>query len=388
MKLKVLPEDFIVKEIINLNLKKNGKYKIYKLTKKHWNTMDAIKWIAKESNIPIDKIGNGGRKDRHALTEQYISCPKEYDLKFSSSDNVKLEFLGFYDDFVSPAIVAGNHFEITIRKIKDEKEKILKRIEHIKNFGYPNYFDDQRFGSVENDEEFIGEKIVKKHYNGALKLYFTVIHPEDKKEEKERKRKIFEVWGNFEEVYKLCKTKTEKEIIKTLMKGKSRHFLIEAINKIPKDELSMFFSAYQSYLWNKTLSYILESMGIDLSIVKGKIMDYYIYKEIKQKQFKILKDIKIPTVSHKIPFVNEAVNSAVEDILVSREVKVGDFNIKNIRKSFYKSFLRDAIVTPKNLLYGDFEEDDFYNGFYKFKLSFDLPPGSFATMFFKAITIL
>lgn len=387
MKIKVFPEDFIVKEKIDLEIKPNGRFKIYLLTKKHWNTMDALKAIARENKIPLDQIGNCGRKDRHAITYQYISVPKEYNIKFEK-DNVKLEFIGFADDFVSPAILKGNHFEIVIRKIKNQQDNIIKRLSEISKYGFPNYFDDQRFGSVEDENEFIGEKIVKKHYNGALKLYFTVIHPEDKKEEKERKRRIFELWGNFAEILPYCKTKTEKDIIKTLMKGKSRHYLIEAVNLIPKDELSMFFSTYQSYIWNRALTQILPDYVDLLKPVKGKIMNYLIYGEIPDMNLKKLKNLQIPTVSSRIPYVNDFVNQIILSILEEREVKVSDFNLKKVKNAFYKSFLRPAIVFPDELWFSDFEKDEFYEGFCKIKLKFRLPPGSFATMLVKSLTVV
>lgn len=387
MKIKVFPEDFIVKEKIDIEIKPSGKYKIYLLKKKHWNTVDALKFISKEDKIPFEKIGCAGRKDRHALTYQYISIPREYDITFNR-ENVNLEFVGYSDDFVSPMILRGNYFEIVVRKIKNKDEKIFQRLDEIKKFGFPNYFDDQRFGSVENDQEFIGEKIVKKHYNGALKLYFTVIHPEDKKEEKERKKKIFELWGEFEKILPLCKTKVEKEIIKTLMKGKSRHYLIEAVNLIPKEELSMFFSAYQSYIWNKTLSTVLTYYVDLLKPVRGKIMDYLIYRALSDKALNELKDLQIPTVSSRIPYVNSLVNNAILEILNERGLKPSDFDLKKIKKSFYKSFLRTAIVFPENLDISNFEEDDFYNGYFKLRLKFYLPAGSFATMLIKSLTIL
>ncbi|WAM33492.1 tRNA pseudouridine(13) synthase TruD [Caldicellulosiruptor morganii] len=386
MKIKVLPEDFIVREKIDIEIKPSGRYKIYLLKKKHWNTIDALRFISKENKIPFEKIGCAGRKDRHALTFQYISVPREYDINFNR-ENVKVEFVGYSDDFVSPLLLKGNYFEMVIRKIKSRDERIFNRIGEIEKFGFPNYFDDQRFGSVEREEEFIGEKIAKKHYNGALKLYFTVIHPEDKKEEKERKKAIFELWGEFEKILPLCKTKVEKEIIKTLMKGKSRHYLIEAVNLIPKEEMSMFFSAYQSYIWNKTLSLILPYYADLLKPVKGKIMDYLIYTTLSDRALSELKGLQIPTVSSRIPFVNSLVNNTILEILNERGLKPSDFELKKIKKSFYKSFLRPAIVFPENLEFSDFEEDDFYSGYFKLKLKFHLPAGSFATMFFKSLTL-
>lgn len=387
LKIKVTPEDFIVRELIDIKYTSGGSYRIYKLKKRHWNTMDALLNIARENHIPMAIIGCGGRKDRHAVTYQYISVPRDHELKFEQP-NVELTFQGFADDYVSPAILKGNYFELVLRKIKPkEKGAINERLQQINKYGFPNYFDDQRFGSIQNPEEILAERIIKKQYNGALKLYFTAIHPEDKKQEKERKKKIMELWGNFREILPLCRTKAEREIMEILSAGKSKHDMAKALNAIPKESLSMYFSAYQSFLWNKALELLITSHAEDIFEVKGKIMDYYFYKSITPENLKALGKMEIPTVSYKIPRTTPEVDNAVRKVLAERELKPSDFNLRKIRKSFFKSFLRPAIIFPENLYAGDFEEDDFYPGFLKFKLKFALPPGSFATMLVKAIGI-
>lgn len=385
MKIKVKPEDFIVKEQVNLEYKAGGRYRIYLLKKRHWNTMDALLAIARQNHVPVAKIGCGGRKDRHALTYQYISVPREYELSFDMP-NVELSFVGFADDYISPAILRGNYFEITLRKISPhEKDGILRRLDEINRSGFPNYFDDQRFGSVQNPEEFLAERIIKKHYRGALKLYFTTAHPEDKREEKERKKKIEELWGNWGEILPLCRKASEREIAKILSGGESKQNLVLAVNAIPKEELSMYFSAYQSYLWNKALEKLLMNNIDGLVEVKGKIMNYYFYRSLGEPELQTFKDMQIPTVSYKIPRTAPEVDAAVEQVLADRGVKPSDFNLKKIRKSFFKSFLRPAVVFPENIYAGPFEDDDIYPGHLKFKLKFTLPPGSFATMLLKSI---
>lgn len=402
MKVKVIPEDFIVTELIDLKLKNDGKYRIYLLEKRHWNTMDALLAIARQNKMAMASIGYGGRKDRHAITYQYISVPKRYDLSFDMP-NVKLSPVGFADDFISAALMKGNHFQITLRKIPEhQRESILERLDEISRFGFPNYFDDQRFGSIANPDEILAERIIRKHYKGALKLYFTTIGPGDKTKEKRRKRKIEELWGDWQAIAPLCKTKAERDIMKILWEGDSKSQLVKAINAIPKEELSMHFSAYQSYLWNLSLEQILQKHVTNPFKVKGKIMDYTFYKDLDEGALKKLKNMQIPTVSYKIPGNPEEAR-IVKDILSQRGLKPSDFNLIKIRKSFFKSFLRPAIVYPENLTGGRFvcqvpddvteesmteplfEADDIYPGFSKLQLNFTLPTGSFATMLIKSI---
>jgi tRNA pseudouridine13 synthase len=395
LKIKVTPEDFIVKELMDLELKDDGAYRIYQLEKRHWNTMDALLAIARQNKMPMAKIGYGGRKDRHAVTYQYISVPRQYDLSFNMS-NINLTFEGFADDYMSSTVLKGNYFELTIRKIPmEQKSSIEKRIGEIDRYGFPNYFDDQRFGSVINKEEFLAERIIKKHYKGALKLYFTTIYSGDRREEKQRKRAIKEQWGNWQAIAPLCRTAAERDIAKILSEGESKNQLVKALNAIPKEQLSMHFSAYQSFLWNQTLENIILQHINNPFKVKGNIIDYCFYQTLEENTFKKLKELLIPTVSYKIPG-NPEVTRVVGEVLSKRDIKPSDFNLTKIRKSFFKSFFRPAIMFPIGLSHKcdnnpvpltPFEEDDIYRGYLKLKLKFTLPPGSFATMLVKSLNI-
>ena len=52
MKIKATTDDFIVKELIDLEIKDDGAYRIYLLEKRHWNTMDALLAIAGKIRCP------------------------------------------------------------------------------------------------------------------------------------------------------------------------------------------------------------------------------------------------------------------------------------------------------------------------------------------------
>lgn len=428
MKIKVKPEDFVVKENVSLKLSRSGRYKIYLLRKRYWNTMDALKLIARKSGVPLSRIGYGGRKDRYALTYQYLSVPREYNLEcpdprgFSESDlteadrNLSLSFLGFSDDFVSSKTLSGNDFEITVRDMdKDEFSAMLVRIDEVKRFGYPNYFDDQRFGSVPAKEyagdgsggtirdakadNFLAERLIKGQYKGALKIYLTGVYPGYKKEEKERRRKIARMWGKWDLIKDLCRTPVEKDIVQILKKGSTRKNLLMAINRIPKEELSMFFSAYQSFLWNMTLEKLLQILALsslekeelNFSTVRGRVTDYRFYGTLSRDLYTRLKGMVVPTIAQKIPACEQLVETAIELTMEERGISLSMFNLRDVRKSFFKSYYRNAIVVPERFSVQpasiqDALDDDMYPGSLKATISFFLPPGSFATMCIKALT--
>ncbi len=392
MKIKVTPDDFVVTEKVTLRLTPSGRYRIYLLEKRYWNTLDALRVIARASGAKLAHIGYGGRKDRYARTCQHISVPREYALR-SPEPNLTLTFLGFSDDFISARSIEANEFEITVRKVEPSDVSSLRaRLAEISRWGFPNYFDDQRFGSVSKPDEFFAEKVIMGHYRGALKLYFTVVHPEQSADEKRRRRAIDALWPtrDWEGIEKLCKTAVERAICRRLSEGASRSRLAAAIELIPRDELSMFFAAYQSFLWNKTLERILISYAghlDNLFVVKGKIMDYRFYRMLPQEVFRHLAGLEIPTVSRKMPVTEPEVEEAIRQVLEERSVRPVQFGPRDIRKVHFKSFLRSAIVIPRDFQWGPFIEDDLYAGRMKLRMKFVLPPGSFATMLVKALNL-
>ncbi len=384
-KVKVKPEDFQVREIIFLPISDRGEFGVFKLKKRGWNTVDLIKRIAKRFSIPFENITYGGKKDRHALTEQFITIknpPKKLHIR---EDNFSLKLIGFSDEPMQPRHIEGNYFSIVIRSISKEAEEFLfTPLENIKRIGFINYFDDQRFGSYDPNQGFIGEKIIKEHYNGALKIYLTHVYPEDKKEAKKRKRLIFENWGNWEECLKVAKTQMEK-IAFNLLIGNSKAYL-NILRKISKEDMSMFFAAYQSFLWNETVRRLLLSIFNEDSMLihRGVAGDYVFFDKIDEKSLKYLRDLIIPTASSKAKMPDKIVEKFYHEILNERGVKLSMFNLRKLRQAFFKSVDRNVLVIPENFEY-ETEDDEVYEGKRKLFLQFSLPRGSYATMLIKRI---
>jgi len=199
--IKQIPEDFIVKEIMDLKLEP-GRYSYYLLKKKNYNTIDAIRVIAKNFRINRKFINFAGTKDRNAITEQYISIsrgPKK-DLHLKDID---VKFLGTGCERLNLGTREGNEFTIVIRNIKT-KPKPIKEI--------LNLFDAQRFGSKQNNH-IIGKAIVKKEFAEAVKLI------------------------------------DDEQLSEHLNKHPNDY--IGALKKLPKQILRLYVHAYQSYLWNQ-----------------------------------------------------------------------------------------------------------------------------------------
>ncbi|MEO0277503.1 MAG: tRNA pseudouridine(13) synthase TruD, partial [candidate division WOR-3 bacterium] len=145
MRFKEIPEDFYVKEILKENILKNrGEYSVYEIWKKNITTHEAIKRVALYFKIKPELINFCGLKDKTSVSVQYFSLPSYINKNFDMI-NLKGKFIGYSDKPLSPSSLKYNFFKVLLRNVK-LKDEILERIEEIKIFGLPNYFDHQRFG--------------------------------------------------------------------------------------------------------------------------------------------------------------------------------------------------------------------------------------------------
>ncbi len=384
-KIKVKPEDFVVKEITSLELKKKGQYTVYLLKKINWNTVDLLKRIAQRLKIPFDSISYGGKKDRHAITEQFITvknCNRDLSLE---EENFSIKRVGFSDAPMDPKYIEGNLFKITVRNVSEKRvEFVLSQIEKIQKYGFINFFDDQRFGSYDPKQGFIAEKILKKHYNGALKIYLTHVYPEDKKEAKERKKFFYQNWGNWQVCLEKAKTQFEHFAFRHLIENPKDY--IPVLRKIHREEMSMFFSSYQSFLWNETARRVVLKLFAKEKLLyhRGIAGDYIFFDEPDLKNFRYLQSLQIPTVSSKAKMPDSLIEQIYFEILKERGLTQSLFNLKKIRQAFFKSVERSLLVVPSSLKYR-IEKDDIYEDKKKIILGFILPRGAYATMLIKRL---
>lgn len=384
MKIKVKPEDFIVEEDADLKLHKGGDYKVYLLTKRGFNTVDLLLRLSKKLDIPFSNFSYGGKKDRHALTTQYITI-KDKSIFDTEEASFNLRYVGDMQKPMGPDLIKGNGFKIVIRDL-DEKEALKSKgeIGLVQEYGFINYFDDQRFGSYDREQGFIGEKIIQNHHNIALKIYITGIHPEDKKAEKERKRFFFNNWGNWQGCLKIAKTSFEKRAFRILAKKETNPFL-KNIMMIPREELSMFFSAFQSYLWNELAERVFKAYHSGTLLrYKGIYWEYLFYRSLHKKSSSYLTELLLSTASQNAKMPDALTENLYTEILNEHQLQPSSFNLRKIKAAFFKSNPRALVIVPA-ISHAEVEDDELYNGKKKLSLEFKLPKGSYGTMLIKRL---
>ena len=383
MKIKVKPEDFIVKELIDLPLARRGPYTILSLEKKYWNTLDVIDFVARKLSVPKRLFSRAGLKDRYSWSTQYLSF--EGDFKHAIKEtNFELAPIGRAWRPILPDLLQGNHFIVTLRSLEPgEGKRITNNYEAIKDFGLPNYFDEQRFGSARHRKGFFAKEMMLEHYRGALRLLLCYPYKEDNRKEKTFKNFCHENWGNWQACLDLAPP-IYKRIIHHLT-TQPKDFK-NAIKTIDRELLNIYVLAYQSFLFNIMLSLFVAKYGVDNIQTPYSMGQFVFYRRIRD--FSKLKSTPLPMLNEK--FRIDAANSEfVEQVLEKEKIKLKDFALRKMRLRGvrFKHFLRPAIVSPKNLMLGKLEDDEIYPTKKKMRIEFVLPPGSYATLLIKRLLI-
>lgn len=383
---KSRPEDFKVQELAQLPFISTGPFAVYLLEKSGWNTIDALREISKELNIPPRLFSYGGKKDRHAQTEQFVSI-EHTGIKDFTKGPLRLTFVGFMDRPMGPDLIEGNRFEVAIRRLAPKvSADIFNEAEHVRSNGFVNYFDDQRFGSYDEDQGFLAEKLLLGHFNGAVKILLTSIYPGDTAQEKKRRRFFLEHWKDWKACSSQAQTAFEKFAFFELQKGEKG--ALGVLNRVPREDLSMYFSAFQSFIWNEVaVAFLKEIMKDDLTGVKGITGDYLFYRNISRDILRSLVVMDVPTAAHNTRMPDERLARIYAEVLKSRSIEKSMFNKLKIRTAFFKTTDRPLVVIPKEFSV-DVLDDEINPGQRKAILKFVLPRGSYATMLIKRLTLL
>lgn len=155
-------KDFIVDEIPHAKFKGKGNFLILHVRKVEMTTWDMIAAFAEFLNIPAEKIGYAGLKDKHATTTQYISIEAKFEnaLKKFKHPQIKILSKTRHTHSIRMGDLAGNRFHINLFGVDEiEAGRIEKLARKSEKFGLPNYFGYQRFGRNEDSIEQAKEMI-------------------------------------------------------------------------------------------------------------------------------------------------------------------------------------------------------------------------------------
>jgi tRNA pseudouridine13 synthase len=265
-RLRTNPEDFLVKEIPLEKKPSAGPYLICRLTKRNWELQHAVKELAKRLGISHRRIGWAGTKDRNAVTTQWISLYKVPPERIASVHlrDITIEPVGQSNEALSLGDLAGNRFVLLIRDPDPiNLEERVRSVTETVAAGIPNYFGLQRFGAIRPVTHRVGEWILRGDYERAVLTYICMEFPGEPDPIRDIRAAFRSTRDPVDALRSLpVQMNYERAMLHHLAANPGDY--AGALQELPPKLLSMFVSAFQSYLFNRSLSRrIDDGFGLD-----------------------------------------------------------------------------------------------------------------------------
>ena len=378
MKLRCLPTDFIVEEIPSYEILRQGEFALFKVTKTGLTTFACQKILALRLGVRSSEVSYAGLKDTHAQTTQYFSArAKDPKKGIFKEQNVSSEHVGFLDHQLKRGELECNKFIITVRCLNKKEVDRAKRNLKIIPLGIPNYFDSQRFGSLKGTKGFIAKDILKHDYESAVKKILTPVFREQKAQTKRLREFISAHWGEWD----LCLEQIKKQNLSKTSERPLISYLCEhpqdfkgAFTLVFSSLRELYFSAYQSYLFNECVRRIIADHSAETYAVP-----YEAGTLIFERSWKTKPLFTVPLIAD--PIRDSEFLRVILAVLKKEGLELEDFRL------FSKQFVsrdRDLLMFPKEFSI-KLGTDERYPGKSKTIVSFLLPRGSYATAVTKAL---
>ncbi|QIW23043.1 tRNA pseudouridine(13) synthase TruD [Sulfolobus sp. S-194] len=294
-----------------------GKYAVYLLRKQG---IDHFTVISEISKILHSKIHYIGIKDTNAITEQivYTTNVKNIIEKYEN-DKFILTFLGYSNSKFNHT---GNIFEIEIET--DDIKELEKRVNRLRSMKYlPSYIGYQRFGTKRPITHVIGKMLVLREWQNTID--FLIGYPFESESEPVKKARYAYMKGDLKEALELFpkRFRDERIAIKLLLRNENYFNILRNL----QTPLIFYIEAYQSYLFNKYLSRIIDPTKIDENLI-----------------------IKIPTSYENCDTICKEIFR--EEGLVNTNFKIKELklNVKDLIRKAY-TLIRNLTIKDKKITF-------------------------------------
>lgn len=146
-RIRARDEDFEVEEVPSYEPSGSGEHLYLWVEKKGVAPEFFAQTIARKLGTHPGNVGTAGLKDRHAVTRQWVSVPRECEPRVAKldGDGVRVLKTGLHTNKLKPGHLRGNRFVILIRDC-DRAANVDAILDRIRAQGLPNFYGPQRFG--------------------------------------------------------------------------------------------------------------------------------------------------------------------------------------------------------------------------------------------------
>ncbi|MBI4399182.1 tRNA pseudouridine(13) synthase TruD, partial [Candidatus Micrarchaeota archaeon] len=228
----------------------------------------------------------------------------------------------------------------------------------------PNYFGEQRFGSVRKNTHLVGREILVGNFKGAVLNYLTFTNNEENEDAVIARKELASDLDYSKALKDFPRhLKYEKIILNHL--AKNPNDFVNSLRKLPRGLLLMFVHAYQSYIFN-----VLLSKRISTGNLKPEEGEYtcalndYGFPDLEKKT-------KKGFLVGKLIGYESSLNEVEKELFEKEAIDKEMFKIKSLPEISSKGSFRTLLTPLKDFNYKVDEE---------LILSFSLQAGSYATV--------
>ena len=263
--IKQRPEDFAVEEVPLYTPSGRGEHTYFEIEKTDLSTPEALERLGRGLDVEVKEFGYAGLKDRKGITRQTISIQGVDPGKVAalSLPQITILWVKPHQNKLRIGHLRGNRFRICIRDVApDAQQKVEPILSALVEKGVPNYFGPQRFGN-RGDAQRVGRDFLKREDRAAIRRILG--HPSltEHNPNVVRARTHF-MAGEWQEAQASFPTtyREERRVLGYLIKAGENYS--GARKRLRHSTRKLYFTAYQSYLFNVTLAERLERAGGDL----------------------------------------------------------------------------------------------------------------------------
>lgn len=384
MRLKVTPDDFRVRELLEFRPDPSGEHFVHLLQKEKLSTQEALSRICHVAEVDRSQIAYAGLKDRQGITEQYISIsgrPFEW-----REPGLRLTPVGRAANPINSRMSRGNSFTIVVRDLKPfEAAQLRRSLPSLQKTGFPNYFDDQRFGCLRHGQGFAMLQVLRGDYEAALHQLVAAPSPRAITGDVKLKSALQKLWGDWEACLRTARGPVYQPMFEHLRDHPDD--FRGALEFLPLRQRVIQSFAYQSFLWNRAVSLLLRggvnsAQRLRITTLAGDLIGWkYLEPEREQK----LMAMETPLFGPDGTGGSEPFKNAMHTELENAGLLPSNFADNQVPGMIWREEPRQVFIKPKDMSDVKLEPDEVYEGRVKATISFSLPRGAYATMLLKRL---